>query len=93
MLVLIKSAPDTTDGMRGVALARDGGADMVLLQNGVLFAQKERLADFPGSIYIMHDDKRLRGLREDELDARVKTIDYDRLTDLMTESDQVVGMF
>ncbi len=46
MIVLIKSAPDTTDGMRGVSLARDGCADLVLLQNGVLFAQKGRLTFF-----------------------------------------------
>lgn len=93
MIVLVKSAPDTTDGKRGVALARDSCADLVLLQNGVLFGQKERLPDFSGEIYLLHDDKKLRGLRDDELDSRVKTIDYDSLTDLMTESDKVVGMF
>ncbi len=93
MIVLIKSAPDTADAMRGVALARDSAADLVLLQNGVLFAQKGRLAGFPGAIHVLDDDKKLRGLRDDELDGRAKTIDYDSLTDLMVESDKVVGMF
>ena len=93
MIVLIKSAPDTADGMRGVALAQDGAADLVLLQNGVLFAQKGRLESFPGAIHVLDDDKKLRGLRDDELDGRAKIINYDSLTDLMVESEKVVGMF
>lgn len=93
MIVMIKSAPDTPDGARGVTLAREAGADLVLLQNGVYFAQKERLGDFAGSVYVLDDDKRLRGLKDSECDARVKAVDYDRLTDLITESDKVVGLF
>lgn len=93
MLVMIKSAPDTTDGTTGFALAKEGNADLVLLQNGVYFAQKERLGIFPGTVFVLDDDKRLRGLKDAELDARVKAIGYDQLTDLMTQSDKVVGMF
>ncbi len=93
MIVIVKSGLDTADGMRGVALAKDGNADLVLLQNGVLFAQKKRLNDFPGTVYVLDDDKRLRGMKDSEIDERVKAIDYDRLTDLMMESDKVVGMF
>jgi len=93
MIVMIKSAPDTPDGARGVALAREAGADLVLLQNGVYFAQEERLGDFAGSVYVLDDDKRLRGLKDSECDAGVKAVDYDRRTDLITESDKVVGLF
>jgi len=93
MLVLIKSAPDTTDGTLGLTLAKEGGADLVLLQNGVYFAQKERLGTFSGSVYVLDDDKRLRGLRDAELDTRAKTIDYDKLTDIMTGGEKVIGMF
>ena len=93
MIVLIKSAPDTSDGMRGLALAREAAADLVLLQNGVLFAQKGRLDDFPGAIHVLSDDKKLRGLRDDELDGRARTIDYDSLTDMMVENEKVIGMF
>jgi sulfur relay protein TusB/DsrH len=93
MLVMIKSAPDTPDGTRGVILAKDGGADLVLLQNGVYFAQKELLGVFPGAVYVLDDDMRLRGLKDAELDARVKTIDYDKLTDILTGGEKVVGMF
>ncbi len=93
MLVMIKSAPDTTDGATGLTLAKEGGADIVLLQNGVYFAQKEKLGAFPGAVYVLDDDKRLRGLKDSEIDARAKTINYDGLTDLVTGSDKVVGMF
>ena len=93
MIVLIKSAPDTPDGARGVMLAKDGNADLVLLQNGVYFAQQDRLGGFSRAVYVLDDDKRLRGLKNSECDARVKAIDYDTLTDIMTGDDKVVGMF
>jgi sulfur relay protein TusB/DsrH len=93
MIVIVKSAPGTPDGVRGVTLARDASADLVLLQNAVYFAQKERLGVFQGTVYVLDDDKRLRGVRDAELAETVKTIGYDRLTDLMTENDKVVGMF
>ncbi len=93
MLVIVKSAPDTQDGRRGIKLARDMAADLVLLQNGVYFAQKERFEGFCGSIYVIDDDARLRGLRDDEIEKNVKKLSYDGLTDLMTEEDKVVGMF
>jgi len=93
MLVIIKSAPDTTDGARGLTLAKEGGGDIILLQNGVYFAQKERLGIFPGAVYVLNDDMRLRGINDSELDARAKTIDYDKLTDIITGDDKVVGLF
>jgi sulfur relay protein TusB/DsrH len=93
MLVLIKSAPDTTDGAIGLTLAKEGGAGLVLLQNGVYFGHKHNLGHFPGTVYMLDDDKRLRGLKDSELDERVQVINYDRLTDLMTDGDKVVGMF
>ena len=93
MLVMIKSAPDTNDGGLGLNLAMHSGADLVLMQNGVYFAQKDLLKDFPGSVYVMEDDKRLRGLKDSELDKRAKVIDYDQLTDLITAGRKVVGMF
>ncbi len=90
---MIKSAPDTTDGALGLTLASEGGADLVLLQNGVYFAQKERLGTFTGTVYVLDDDKRLRGLKDSEMDARTKTIDYEKLTDIITGGNKVVGMF
>jgi len=93
MLVMIKSAPDTSDGAIGMTLAKEGGADLVLLQNGIYFAQKDRLGDFSGVVYVLDDDKRLRGLKDSEMDARAKTIDYDMLTDIITGGEKVVGMF
>ncbi len=93
MIVMIKSGPETSDGEVGLALAKQGGTDLVLLQNGVYYAQKERLGVFPGEVYVLDDDKRLRGLKDSEIDSRVKTIDYNRLTDILTGGRKVVGMF
>jgi sulfur relay protein TusB/DsrH len=93
MVVIIKSAPDTNDGALGLTLAKEGKADLILLQNGVLFAQKERLGSFPGAVYVLDDDKKLRGLKDSELDERVKVIDYDKMTDIITSGEKVTGMF
>jgi sulfur relay protein TusB/DsrH len=93
MLVMIKSAPDTSDGAIGMILAKEGGADLVLLQNGIYFAQKDRLGDFSGMVYVLDDDRRLRGLKDSEMDVRAKTIDYNMLTDIITSGKKVAGMF
>ena len=93
MIVMIKSAPDTPDGARGLTLAKDGGADIVLLQNGVSFIQKDSLGSFSGTVYVLDDDRKLRGLKDPGADPRMKTIDYDTLVDIMTGERKVVGMF
>jgi len=93
MVVIIKSAPDTNDGALGLTLAKNGRADLILLQNGVFFAQKERLGSFSGVVYVLDDDKKLRGLKDAELDERVKVIDYDKMTDIITSDEKVTGMF
>lgn len=93
MLVIVKSAPDTTDGKRGVKLARDMAADVVLLQNGVYFAQRERLEGFCGTAHVLDDDVRLRGLREDDIGKDIRRLNYEGLVDLMAGEEKVVGMF
>jgi len=93
MLVIIKSAPDTTEGRRGVKLARDMAADIVLIQNGVYFAKKEQLEGFCGTAFVLEDDSRMRGLIKDGIDKDIRNIDYDGLVDLMTEKEKVIGMF
>lgn len=93
MLVIVKSAPDTTDGKRGIKLARDMAADVVLLQNGIYFAQRERLEGFCGTAYVLDDDVRLRGLKNGEIEKDIKMVDYGSLVDLMAGEDKVVGMF
>ncbi len=93
MLVIIRSAPNTTEGKRGVTLAERMGADIVLLQNGAYFAQKDNLENFSGSAFVLADDKKLRGLAAGDLEERVKNIDYGGLIDLMARSDKVLGMF
>ena len=95
MLVIVRSAPDTADGRRGVKIARDMAADVVLLQNGVYFMQQAHLEDlgFVGTAYVLSDDRRLRGLGPIEADRRAKEISYDGLIDLLAENNNVVGMF
>jgi sulfur relay protein TusB/DsrH len=93
MITIIKSSPDTPEGKRGFKLARDMASDMVLLQNGIYFAHRERFEGFCGKVYILEEDMRLRGLRDEEILKDAIKIDYDRLIDIMVEEDKVVGMF
>lgn len=93
MLVIVKSAPDTPDGKRGVKLARDMAADLVLIQNGVYFAQRERLGGFCGTVHVLNDDLRLRGLSDNEIEKDVRRFEYDDFVDLLANEDKVTGMF
>jgi len=93
MLVIVKSSPDSTDGKRGIKLAGDTAADAVLLQNGVYFAQDERLEGFCGTAYVLEEDMRLRGLKDSEIKKGIRKLTYPDLVDLMAKEDKVVGMF
>lgn len=93
MLVIVKSAPDTVDGKRGVKTARDMAADVVFIQNGVYFAQKERLEGFCGTVFVLDDDARLRGLTEGDIEKDIKRLGYGEFVDLMAGQDKVAGMF
>ncbi len=95
MLVIVRSAPDTAEGKRGVKLARSLSALLVLVQNGVYFIQGQALEDlgFAGSVYVLEDDRRLRGIKADDTNKRMQDIGYDGFVDLMTGAHKVVGMF
>ncbi len=93
MLVIIKSAPDTLEGGRGLKLARDMAADICLIQNAVYFAMEERLEGFCGSAFVLDEDARMRGLSMEKSAKGIKEIDYEGLVDLMIKEDRVFGMF
>ena len=93
MIVIIKSAPDTPEGKRGIKLARDMAADLFLIQNGVYFAQEERLEGFCGTAYVLEDDLKLRGIKGAGIEKSIRETGYDSFVDLMAEEDKVVGMF
>ncbi|MDP3048790.1 MAG: DsrH/TusB family sulfur metabolism protein [Thermodesulfovibrionales bacterium] len=93
MLVIVKSGHDTADGKRGVKLARDMAADLFLIQNGVYFAQKERLEGFCGTAYVLEDDLKLRGIKGTDIEKDVRETGYDSFVDLMADEDKVVGMY
>lgn len=93
MLVIIKSAPDTPEGKRGIKLARDMAADVCLMQNAVYFSQKERLEGFCGTAFVLGDDARLRGIPSADMEKGVKEINYEELVDIMMKEDKTAGVF
>lgn len=93
MLVIIRNAPDTAEGKRGIKIAQSLNADIVLLQNGVYFAKKDVIEDFWGTIYVLRDDAKLRGVRTYDETKKTENITYDSLVDLMAGADKVCGLF
>lgn len=91
MLVLIKSAHDTPEARRAVKLARDMAADIVLLQNAVCLAEKDRLEGFCGTAHALAEDLKMRGIAS--VEKSVRPIDYGQLVDLIADNDKVIGMF
>ena len=92
MLVMIKSGPDTAEGAIALALARESGADLALLQDGVHFARSGAVGELAGRVYVLEEDQRLRGLKAAQLDARARAIGYDALTDLVAEAALALEM-
>ncbi|MBI4828342.1 MAG: hypothetical protein HY804_05975 [Nitrospinae bacterium] len=91
MLVIIKSAPESPEARRGLALARDLGADVALIQGGVYFLTQGGLEGVKGAIYALEPDILLRGAGAQRGGARM--VGYDGLVDLMAGADKVLGMF
>jgi sulfur relay protein TusB/DsrH len=87
MLFLIASAPDTKEFKTAYKMAKDMNAEICLLQNAV-YAARDLNDD---NLFLLKDEMQLRGINENE--AKGKTIDYDQLIDIMTDSDKVVGLF
>lgn len=91
MLVVIKSGPESQEAKRAVKIARDTAADIVLLQNAVSLARKDRLEGFCGTAFALSEDLKLRGIKD--LEKSVKEISYEEFIDLMVENDKVIGIF
>ena len=100
MLIVIKSSPDTPEGKRGVSLARQTGADVVLVQDAVRFAAKEPFEGLQtgGKVYLLEEDaSRLAGSTETASEAIIASgairINYDAFVDLLASENKVQGMF
>lgn len=93
MLLVIKSAPDTQEADRGISLAADLGADLVLIQNAVYLARSIRAKGFRGKMHVLDEDLRMRGLGPDADIGTARRINYDTLVDLITQAEPVHGAF
>lgn len=89
MLVLIKSSPDSPEARRGLKIAADTSADVLLMQDAVRLAPGDT-AGLGGNVYAIAEDLKLRGAEAAE---GVGAIGYDKLVALMVEGDKVLGTF
>jgi len=93
MIVMIKSAPDTPEAKRGITLAGDLVADVVLIQDAVNLVRLVQDVGIRVSVYALDEDLRMRGLGPDADIGAIRRIDYDMLVDLITKADKVHGVF
>jgi sulfur relay protein TusB/DsrH len=93
MIVMIKSAPDTSEAKRGITLAGELSADLVLIQNAVNLARLVQIGGIRGTMYALDEDLRMRGLGPNSDIGAIRRIDYDMLVDLITKADKVHGAF
>jgi len=91
MIVLIRSAPYTAEGRRGLQMARDMSADVVFLQNGVYFALDEMMDGFCGTAYAVAEDVEMRGMQEEM--RGIRTVGWDELVEMLAAEDRVMGAF
>lgn len=92
MLVIIKSASGSQEAMRGLKVAGDISARLVLMQDAVYMARKGGLEGFfTGDAFVVEEDLKLRG--NIKIDESVRSIGYDELVGLMAEDDKIIGMF
>ena len=93
MIVMIKSAPDTPEAKRGITLAEDLAADLILIQNAVNLVRQVHVGSILDAVYALDEDLRMRGVGPDADIGAIRRIDYDTLVDLITKADKVHGAF
>jgi len=90
-LVIIKSPPGSDGAIEAVRVARDNVADIVLVEEAVLLARKDKLEGFCGTVYALRDDILSRGI--DDLEKGVKEIDAGELEDLLSDKESIIGIY
>jgi hypothetical protein len=70
-IIVIKGGPGSEGARRGVELARDCVADILLREGGVLLAAPEAMEGFCGMVYAVREDMEARGVREVKRGVRV----------------------
>jgi sulfur relay protein TusB/DsrH len=93
MLVILKSPPGTSEGRRGVRMARELAADLVFLEDGVYYARKGILEGFCGMAYMLQEDGRARGIAPEEIEKEIKVITYAELISLIETEERTIGVF
>ncbi len=77
-----------TGGM-GVFLVGDGSYHAVVKDSGA----PSRLLELDAKFYVLREDLRSRGFKEDEADKRVRPISYSELVDLIMEEYNKLAWF
>ena len=78
-----KMAADTLDRIKADKLG------LILVENGVYHATTKEngkasaLLDKTPNLYVLSDDIQIRGMKDSDVDSRVKVVKYDDIVDLM----------
>lgn len=91
MIVIIKSAPDTDAAHEGISIARDNAADVILIKDAVMMAQKDGLQGYCGMANVLKEDldKRAHG----ELEKGIRILSAREIISLIASEDKVMGPY
>lgn len=93
MLVVIKSPPGSPGAERGIDLAREKAADILLVGEGAGLARKGALEGFCGTAFVLRNDLLSAGIIEGEMEQSVKALSSEELSALLGREDKVEGPF
>jgi len=93
MLVIIKSPPGSPGAQRGIDLAREEAADILLMEAAAALARKGALEGYCGTAFVLRDDLLRTGMREDEWEQSVKALSGEELSELIGQQEKVQGPF
>lgn len=93
MFVIIKSPPDSEGARKGLKLAKDRAADVLLISDGVNLARKGMLEGYCGTAFVLDSDLAQRGITGKDLEKGVKSVSPAEFVDLVVRSEEVVGPF
>jgi sulfur relay protein TusB/DsrH len=93
VFVIIKSPPGSEGAARGIRLAREEAADLLLIGDGVRLARKDMLEGFCGAAFAHSADLRLRGVGEAELEKGVRAVSCEEFVELLAGAEKIAGPF
>lgn len=92
-LVVVISPPGSAKGEHGVRLAKELAADIVLTGEAAGYALKGRLEGFCGTVYVIEEEGKPPGLKDEDMEKGVKRLSGGEFGEMLERGARVAGVF